>query len=71
MKKDVHVYIDYELSNTIEKISKSNKSTLSNTYTVLLRNGLYINDISNKLDLIYKLLLRMLNNNKRIDKLSE
>lgn len=71
MKKDVHVYIYYELSNTIEKISKSNKSTLSNTYTVLLRNGLYINDISNKLDLIYKLLLRMLNNNKRIDKLSE
>lgn len=71
MKKNVHVYIDYELSNAIEKISKSNKSTLSNTYTVLLRNGLYINDISNKLDLIYKLLLRMLNNNKRIDKLSE
>lgn len=72
MKKDIHIYIDYELSNEIEKISKWNKSTLSNTYAVLLKNGLYINNISNKLDLIYKLLLRITNNNyRKIDKLSE
>ncbi len=72
MKKDVHVYIDYELSNIIEKISKSNKMTLSNTYNNLLKSGLTISDINNKLDLIYKLLLNFSNKEfKRIDKLSE
>ncbi len=72
MKKDVHVYIDYELSNIIEKISKTNKMTLSNTYNVLLKNGLTISDINNKLDLIYKLLLNLSKNEyNRIDKLSE
>ena len=72
VKKDVHVYIDYELSNIIEKISKSNKMTLSNTYNNLLKSGLTISDINNKLDLIYKLLLNFSNKEfKRIDKLSE
>ena len=72
MKKDVHVYIDYELSNIIEKISKSNKMTLSNTYNYLLKSGLTISDINNKLDLIYKLLLNFSNKEfKRTDKLSE
>ena len=72
MKKDVHVYIDYELSNIIEKISKSNKMTLSNTYNNLLKSGLTISDINNKLDLIYKLLLNFSNKEfKRTDKLSE
>ena len=72
MKKDVHIYIDYELSNIIEKISKSNKMTLSNTYNNLLKNGLTISDINNKLDLIYKLLLNFSNKEfKRTDKLSE
>ena len=47
MKKDVHVYIDYELSNIIDKISKTNKMTLSNTYNVLLKSGLTISDIKN------------------------
>ena len=72
MKKDVHVYIDYELSNIIEKIFKSNKMTLSNTYNNLLKSGLTISDINNKLDLIYKLLLNFSNKEfKRTDKLSE
>ncbi len=72
MKKDVHVYIDYELANVIEKISKSNKTTLSNTYIVLLKNGLNISDINSKLDLIYKLLLKITNREyKKVDKLSE
>ena len=72
VKKDVHVYIDYELSNIIEKISKSNKMTLSNTYNNLLKSGLTISDINNKLDLIYKLLLNFSNKEfKRTDKLSE
>ncbi len=72
MKKDVHVYIDYELANVIEKISKSNKTTLSNTYIVLLKNGLNISDINSKLDLIYKLLLKIISSEyKKIDKLSE
>ena len=72
MKKDVHVYIDYELSNIIEKISKSNKMTLSNTYNNLLKSGLTISDVNNKLDLIYKLLLNFSNKEfKRTDKLSE
>lgn len=72
MKKDVHVYIDYELSNIIEKISKSKKMTLSNTYNNLLKSGLTISDINNKLDLIYKLLLNFLNKEfKKTDKLSE
>ena len=64
--------IDYELSNIIEKISKTNKMTLSNTYNALLKNGLTIGDINNKLDLIYKLLLNLSKNEyNRIDKLSE
>ncbi len=72
MKKDVHVYIDYELANEIERISKSNKTTLSNTYIVLLKNGLSISDINTKLDLIYKLLLKITNREyKKVDKLSE
>ena len=72
MKKDVHIYIDYDLSNVIDKISKTNKMTLSNTYNVLLKNGLTICDINYKLDLIYKLLLNFSNKeNKRIDELSE
>ena len=50
MKKDVHIYIDYDLSNVIDKISKTNKMTLSNTYNVLLKNGLTICDINYKLD---------------------
>ena len=72
MKKDVHVYIDYDLSNVIEKISKTNHTTLSNTYSFLLKNGLTICDMNNKLDLIYKLLLKQYNESyKIVDKLSE
>ena len=46
--------------------------TLSNTYNNLLKSGLTISDINNKLDLIYKLLLNFSNKEfKRTDKLSE
>lgn len=66
MKKDVHIYLEYDLSNIIEKIAKQNNESLSTTYSVLLKNALYINEILLKLDLIYNLLLK--NENKRISK---
>ncbi len=66
MKKDVHIYLEYDLSNIIEKIAKQNNESLSTTYSVLLKNALYINEILSKLDLIYNLLLK--NENKRISK---
>ena len=66
MKKDVHIYLEYDLSNIIEKIAKQNNESLSTTYSVLLKNALYINEILSKLDLIYNILLK--NENKRISK---
>lgn len=66
MKKDVHIYLEYDLSNIIEKIAKQNNESLSTTYSVLLKNALYINEILTKLDLIYNLLLK--STNKRISK---
>ncbi len=66
MKKDVHIYLEYDLSNIIEKIAKQNNESLSTTYSVLLKNALYINEILSKLDLIYNLLLK--NENRRISK---
>ncbi len=69
MKKDVHIYLDYELSNNIENIAKQNNKSLSTTYTSIIMNGLTINSILMKLDLIYKLLLK--NQKRKIDKLSD
>ena len=40
MKKDVHVYIDYQLTNRIEKLAKTQHMTLSNIYTELLNKAL-------------------------------
>lgn len=73
MKKDVHIYLDYELSNEIEKIAMKNHENLSNTYTIILNYGLSMGEVLKKLDLIYKSLNRISYNlySKEKDKMNE
>ena len=73
MKKDVHIYLDYELSNEIEKIAIKNNESLSNTYTIFLYYGLSMGEVLKKLDLIYKTLNRISYNlySKEKDKMNE
>jgi len=59
MKKDVHIYLDYELSNEIEKIAYKNNESLSNVYNKIIYYGLSMGEIIKKLDLIYKSLNRL------------
>lgn len=40
MRKDVHVYINYQLTNKIEKIAKSHHMKISDIYTELLSKAL-------------------------------
>ncbi len=73
MKKDVHIYLDYELSNEIEKIAIKNNESLSNTYAIILYYGLSMGEVLKKLDLIYKTLNRISYNlySKEKDKMNE
>lgn len=40
MRKDVHVYIDYQLTNRIEKIARSHHMKISDIYAELLSKAL-------------------------------
>ena len=50
MKKDVHVYIDYEIANKIEKDAKKRHKRISDEYTELLKQALSFNELENNFD---------------------
>ena len=45
MKKDVHIYLQYDLANKIDNIAKSEKASLSDTYAKLLNQGLMLKEL--------------------------
>ena len=47
MKKDVHVYIDYEIANKIEKSAKKRNKRISDEYCELLKQALSFNELEN------------------------
>lgn len=59
MKKDVHIYLDYDLSNEIEKIAQKNNESLSSVYSKIICYGINVGEVIKKLDLIYKSLNRL------------
>ena len=45
MKKDVHIYLPYNLANRLENIAKSEKNSLTDVYTRLLNQGLILEEL--------------------------
>lgn len=45
MKKDVHIYLQYDLANRLDNIAKSERNSLSDTYARLLNQGLMIEEL--------------------------
>jgi hypothetical protein len=39
MKKDVHIYLDYELANKLESLAKKEHKKISNTYSEIIKFG--------------------------------
>lgn len=56
IKKDVHIYIEISMAKIIEDIAIKSNSSLSDTYSKLLKYGIEYDDLSKKVDLLNNLL---------------
>lgn len=71
MKKDVHVYIDYDLNKQIESRARENGTTISDEYGKLLKYSLEFEKIFEKLNLMNGAIKKIYSNTNFSRKLLE